>query len=417
MGFYLYSRLSTLEFQLEKLLLNDDDFLQLEKEFDQFCPFEALGMVRSEVRHGNFLAYMLNPGRPHGFHGEVLRAFLLAVSRNSLSTRGAFQLKPLDVHLMDTQQADVRREWRNIDLLIVFQSEKIVIPVELKIESTQGIDQLRRYREIAENEWPVNQGWRHLNVFLTKYDEEPVDADHWQPLAINDLVKELELVAGKTNAGPGGESLVAYLKMLRRHHLDDFRLEEIARKLWSRHREALEFLVERQPDATGNLFDAVKDRKIDILKSLQNNGLNVVLDAEHKAIVRFAFESWDALPGFKYSNWTESRRFILLELKREKSKINAYLYLGPGNEEVRSEYVSLLGKTKLHRPNTRAGRDWMCLAKAELVTEQIDDDADLDTAIDIVTKNLQLFARKVFEHFDPILAKLAGAEVRLHAAL
>ncbi|MFL0694680.1 MAG: PD-(D/E)XK nuclease family protein [Agrobacterium tumefaciens] len=74
-----------LELQLEQLLVNDDEFRRLENEFDQFCPFEALGMVRSEVRHGNFLAYLLDPGRPHGFHTDVLRAFLLAVSSSNKS--------------------------------------------------------------------------------------------------------------------------------------------------------------------------------------------------------------------------------------------------------------------------------------------------------------------------------------------
>ncbi|MBD8689367.1 PD-(D/E)XK nuclease family protein [Rhizobium sp. CFBP 13717] len=398
-----------IETQIEELLVNDGDFLRLEREFDQFCPFEALGMVRSEVRHGNFLAYILNPNRPHGFGSTVLRAFLLAVARGEAPARGDFQLKPLDVHLLDIQQAEVRREWRNIDLLIVIQSQKIVIPVELKIESTQGTDQLGRYRRIAESEWPVGGGWKHLNVFLTKYEEEPVDAHHWQPLAIEDLVKEIELVAQKNNTAPASESLNAYLRMLRRHHLDDARLEELARKLWSRHREALEFLVERQPDATGNLFDALKDRKADIAKALRQDGLGVVLDADYKTIIRFAFERWDALPGFKSSNWTESRRLILLELKRERTKINAYLYLGPSEEDYRKEYVALLGAARLHRPNARPGRDWMCLAKGEMLPDQIDDDTDLDMSIDIVSKNLQLFAAKVFHHFDPILAGLSLA--------
>ncbi len=210
-----------LESQLEQLLINDDDFLLLEKEFDQFCPFEALGMVRSEIRHGNFLAYILNPGRPHGFHTEVLRAFLLAAARSSASTSGSFGLKPLDVHLMDIEQAEVRREWRNIDLLIVIRTERIIIPIELKVESSQGADQLRRYRKIVEDEWPEAQGWRHLNVFLTKYEEEPIDTGHWHPLTISDLVRELEPITEKTNSAQAGASLNAYLKMLRRHHVDD----------------------------------------------------------------------------------------------------------------------------------------------------------------------------------------------------
>ena len=315
-------------------------------------------------------------------------------------------MKPLDVHLMDIEQAEVRREWRNIDLLIVLPSEKIVIPNELKIDSTQGVDQLQRYRRIVESEWCVDQGWKHLNVFLTKHDEAPMDADQWQPLRMVDLVRELETIARTNGSSDASESLRAYIRMLRRHHLEDERLEEIARKLWSRHREALEFLADRRPDAVGNLFDALKDRRGELAKAISEVGSQVVLDAEYKTIVRFAFPEWDDLPRFKQATWTETKRFILLELKREGPKINAYLYLGPGEEEARAAYATLLDKKRLHRPNTRVGRDWMCLAKSEMLGSQIDEETDMETAIEIVTKSLQLFARKVFDHFDPVLASL-----------
>lgn len=405
-----------LESQLEQLLVNDDEFRRLENEFDQFCPFEALGMVRSEVRHGNFLAYLLEPGRPHGFHTDVLRAFLLAVSRaTSRSSQTASRLKPLNVHLMDIEQADVRREWRSIDLLIVIPAEKLVIPIELKVESSQGSDQLLRYRRIVESQWPKGDGWRHVNVFLTKYEEEPIDAEHWHALNLRDLVAELDIVSARASPGPGNDSLKAYLRMLRRHHLEDADLEDIARKLWSRHREALEFLADNRPDATANLFEILKERKSAVLKSLKDIGLNVVLDAEYKNIIRFAFEQWDTLPGFKSSRWTDSKRLILLELKREKSSIAAYLYLGPGDEAARSQYLALLDKTRLHRPNARAGRDWMCLAKADMLPNQIDEDSDLDLAMEAVIGSLDKFAAKVFNHFDPILANIDGSTADITA--
>ncbi|MGO6709058.1 PD-(D/E)XK nuclease family protein [Rhizobium johnstonii] len=401
------SKKADIETELEKLLLNDPDFSYLEKEFDQYCPFEALGMVRSEVRHGNYLAYLLNPGRPHGFNTQVLRAFLMCIAQNCGSIQSGFSLKALDVHLLDIDQADVRREWRNIDLLIVLRSSKIVIPIELKIDSSQGHDQLRRYRRIVEQEWPLTDGWRHIHVFLTKHEEAPVDSDHWEPLLIGDLVEHLEILANQTNDSPAASMFRAYLQMLRRHHLEDRRLEEIARKLWAQHSEALEFLADRRPDAVGNLFDALKDRRSDFIRALKETGVEMILDADYKTIIRFAFEKWETLPGFKGSQWTESKRFILLELKREGPKINAYLYLGPGEEGLRQQYVALLERDRLHRPSSRAGKDWMCLAKKEIYSEQLDDEAEIDVQIDVILQSLQLFARRVFDHFDPLLDRLA----------
>ncbi|ATN36410.1 hypothetical protein ACO34A_21720 [Rhizobium sp. ACO-34A] len=395
-----------MESKLEALLLNDCDFAELEKEFDQYCPFEALGMVRSEVRHGNYLAYLLNPGRPHGFTTQILRSFLMCIAQHCSSTESGLGLKPLDVHLLDIDQADVRREWRNIDLIIVLRSAKVVIPIELKIDSVQGFDQLERYRKIVEQEWPKSDDWRHINVFLTKHEEDPVDAENWEPLRIADLVEHLEILANQPNENPASTMFRAYLRMLRRHHLEDRRLEEIARKLWAQHGEALGFLADRRPDEVGNLFDALKDQKSDFIKALADDGVEVALDADYKTIIRFAFLNWDSLPNFKGAHWTDSKRFILLELKREGKKINAYLYLGPGEESSRQNYVSLLEKCRLHRPSSRAGKDWMCLAKKEMLGEQFDDEAEMSALIENVFKSLRLFARRVFDHFDPILDQL-----------
>lgn len=358
-------------------------------------------MVRSEVRHGNYLAYLLSPSRPHGFNTEALRAFLMCVAQHCADPDRGLSLKVLDIHLMDLDQADVRREWRNIDILIVLRQARVVIPIELKIDSSQGHDQLERYRKIVEQEWPTSDGWRHINIFLTKHEEAPIDADHWEPLRIGDLVEHFEVLANQQTDSPSSLMLRAYLQMLRRHHLENRRLDEIARKLWARHGEALRFLAERRPDALGNLFDALIDRKYEFTKALRDDGIEITSDTDYKTIIRFAFAKWDVLPQFKEANWTESRRFLLLEVKREDPRISAYLYLGPGEKDARDRYVGLLEKNRLHRPSARVGRDWMCLAKQEILGEQLDDDTDLDLLIDTIFTSLRLFARRVLDHFIP----------------
>lgn len=57
-------------------LIGDVDFSALSA---RFCPFEAMGVVRAEIRHGNALAYCLNPviGRhlanPRSISGAVIK--------------------------------------------------------------------------------------------------------------------------------------------------------------------------------------------------------------------------------------------------------------------------------------------------------------------------------------------------------
>jgi hypothetical protein len=64
------------EKRLADLVMRDPGFADLERELNIFCPFEAVGVVRQEIRHAHFLAYYLDPNRPHGFGDACLRAFL-----------------------------------------------------------------------------------------------------------------------------------------------------------------------------------------------------------------------------------------------------------------------------------------------------------------------------------------------------
>lgn len=60
-------------------LLDDGAFREIDARFRRFNLFEAVGAVRSELRHSNFLAYLLSPGRPHALGSEILERFLRAL--------------------------------------------------------------------------------------------------------------------------------------------------------------------------------------------------------------------------------------------------------------------------------------------------------------------------------------------------
>ncbi|WP_426231076.1 PD-(D/E)XK nuclease family protein [Pararhizobium sp. DWP3-4] len=110
----------------------------MEKSLDIFCPFEAVGMVSAEIRHSNFLSYILNPNRPHGFRGAILRTFLMSATRIGHEQGLSAGFTPLDLHLLDIEVVEVRREWRNIDLLLIVPGAKLVVAIELKIGASQS---------------------------------------------------------------------------------------------------------------------------------------------------------------------------------------------------------------------------------------------------------------------------------------
>ena len=67
----------------------------------------------------------------------------------------------VDVEGMDLSKVEIQREWRNIDILI--KLENVVVCVENKVLSKEHSNQLRRYKEIIENQFPNHH---HTFVFL-----------------------------------------------------------------------------------------------------------------------------------------------------------------------------------------------------------------------------------------------------------
>ncbi len=108
-------------------LLKDASFQKLEILSENPNIFEILKTQTYEIRHSNFLAWLLNPNANHGLGDRFLKMFLidLAVDKKS----NAFNV--LMVQNLDYSNIEIRREWKNIDILIVFPD--LVVAIENKI--------------------------------------------------------------------------------------------------------------------------------------------------------------------------------------------------------------------------------------------------------------------------------------------
>src|SRR2546427_3670599 len=101
---------------LERFVVDNDDLLALESLIGKFNIFDALDIARVEIRHSNFLAFILDPAESHG-QGEVfLKAVLIDLLK--AAPAGLRPLSPIDLDGTDLQGVEIRREWRHIDLLI-----------------------------------------------------------------------------------------------------------------------------------------------------------------------------------------------------------------------------------------------------------------------------------------------------------
>ena len=126
---------------IEELLIGSggEAFREIERRIFRFCPFEAIGMVRQEIRHARFLSFILDPNRPHPFHDHLLKAFFQVVLGEQ---DGQIKLHPLTVHCSDYSDALIYRERDNIDIMIEIPGgsrntgkKGLVIAVELRVRT------------------------------------------------------------------------------------------------------------------------------------------------------------------------------------------------------------------------------------------------------------------------------------------
>jgi hypothetical protein len=394
---------------LEDLVIVSPEFKALEDRRLGFCPFEAMGIVDAEIRHANFLASMMDPFRPHGIGSRFLREVLDAIVAEIGEIGGISRLK---LHLLDLDDADIKREWNHVDLLVAFPRLRLVIAFELKIGASEGKDQLRRYRAEIERQWPStgNKPWTHLLLFLTRDRQEPND-EAWHPVTYDIIIDAISRVLELSKAGEplARDMLKAYASMLRKHHMEDQELSDLARDLWQRHREALEYLMEQRPNGLVGLGPVALEQIKDIAEKASLPILHLEPEDSTKANVRFFVREWESLPGVKSgSGWISSGRMLVLETQFRTDQVKVALLVGPGPAEVR-KCIFEVAQPGIIRASARFAGKWKTLASAQLITAA-DLEEGSDAAITNLAEALKRFVEGPVTKFNKLFMPLLGVD-------
>lgn len=228
---------------------------RLDEMTRRFNVFEAMGAARQEIRHSNFLASLMDPTGKHGF-GD---AFLLAFLRKAVTGTESESLFP---ELTSLEDAEVRREWMNIDVLAVSDSNKLVCVVENKIDTGEHDRQLQRYREVVESAYPDH---RKILLYLTPEGDMPSD-DSYVPVTyslVKEVVEGLEATMRSSLAQEVLDALRQYSEVIGRHIVGDSDIAERCRQIYKDHRRALDLLFEHKPGINQEIAEFLMQLRAD----------------------------------------------------------------------------------------------------------------------------------------------------------
>lgn len=345
-------------------LLDDPDFHEIQSRMSRFNLFEALGAVHGELKHSNFLGYLLAPNRPHGLGSKPLERILRrALEAIPIDAR---PISTLDLIVGDLDNAIIHRERYAIDLLIEVEELKLVVVIENKVRAKAGEGQLAGYRKRVTTGYP---GYRKLYLFLTPAGTPPDDDAYW-PLSYSALAQILETIAAEPTVGDATRLIIEhYVDMIRKNIVEDDHLRDLAAKLYDRHKEALDFIFESRPQ-TGSLVEVVAKR----VRSIDG----LIVDTDGTSMLRFLPTQWEGVLTHKsdLKDWTRSGRGLLFEVKTHSAKpgrLMLSLVLGPGNAANRAAlYERAKGRPELFVGLVKPmGVKWSTIFSCDLITAEL----------------------------------------------
>jgi hypothetical protein len=211
--------------------------------------FQILSITRAEIRHSNFLAWLLDPNESHKLGGLFLKRFL----REVFSSNRFEDIDQVAVEGLDLSSTKVLREWSNIDILI--NVDGIIICIENKVGSKEHSNQLERYKKIVENQFPEH---KKTFVYLNPdgLDSE-TQTDYYHPIGYNFVVESLERILDiyDHSLNERVKNYISdYIITIKREIMGSDKLIKTAQNIYENHRELFDFVIEHKPQPVDRLI-------------------------------------------------------------------------------------------------------------------------------------------------------------------
>ncbi len=304
---------------LYKKFLEDSNVEDIKKSIGAESPniFKILRVANAEIRHSNFLSWLLDPKANHNLNEAVLSKFLQEIINSSDNFDESITLDDIGI-----KNVEIRREWENIDLLIIL--DEYVLCIENKIFSGEHSDQLTRYKNIIETNFSdKTQIYVYLNPFgYSSYAE----SDVYLPISYQVIIDILENLNLDEIDKTVKSFIQQYLLTLKRDIMGIDENAELAQEIYKKHKELFDYIYEIKPDGIQNINMYVQD-------VLESKGYK--LGSVSKSYIRFFPSEMEKFIHFNKSpnGWNKGETFVFEISLYSKNQIRISLGMSDAGDE------------------------------------------------------------------------------------
>ncbi|MCO6496652.1 MAG: PD-(D/E)XK nuclease family protein [Chitinophagaceae bacterium] len=407
------------EIQLKMLLL-DEDFTSLQNLVNEEVNLmDILRVSHRELQHSNFLAWFFDPNESHNLGDFALKEFIkIYFKENQFQNLGnETGLSVFDFVQLEFDDLEIRREYKNIDLIFLSSRNQFCIVIENKIYSTEKKGQLEKYRNIIEAEYSE---FKHkIYIFLSLQDQQISEDEkkYYVQLNYEHIIKLIEQVISSQRLKIADKTKFVfeqYLQTLKSMLNKNEEIERIAQQLYKKYKSAFD-LVFKYSDPTG--YNEIWTKLNDLVKSEKS----IRSFASNKTYLRFQ-------PNFLYDNIEKLRKFGLVSQTDDLTNNWMFLYefhfvnsqvifdckIGSGEQQAREKLYEIYKKHKDEFPLVVSGKEvlkqWHLVFRKQILTSSdiqkyFEDSIDIEKLIEkrfreLIDKNLPQLTGKLNEEIN-----------------
>jgi PD-(D/E)XK nuclease superfamily protein len=319
--------------------INWQGLLRLESELAKLSTFKnrpsflsALGAVRSELKHSNFLAFLLDPSQKHDLKDRFLKALLAEINKHSKVRTEVLA----NLHTMDLTATAVYRERYGIDILLLNAHQRFAIIIENKTTTREHDDQLKRYWKTVTREYP----WlsRQIGILLSVYERLPqTQSQRYVSIsygAICSAGEQLLRTVGNTVPDWTRNYLAEYISAIRREFVGDPNVLDLVWKISLQFKDELEFLDNNSPN------QHIRQKLLSLIEGVSL--LQVERDITNE--VSFSLVDWSASQSLANRKQEPYKCRIVFWFHLSGDSVDLLLSPDPDARKVEDRLLSLFAK-------------------------------------------------------------------------
>ncbi|MEY8780318.1 PD-(D/E)XK nuclease family protein [Allomuricauda sp. XS_ASV26] len=330
-----------------KELLSDNLYDRLLLRTKEPNIFKILGVSDYEIRHSNFLGWLLDPNESHGLND----LFLQRVLQDILIDERAVGISIIELSNLNISKVEVRREWKNIDILII--TDNFVVCIENKMWSGESEGQLSKYSKIVNHNFPNK---KKCFVFLSPSGFDASDSNTYISYSYKRISEILESIIDNRSEHIKATALQYiqdYLTILRQNVMNNDDSNNWARQLYKNHKNFFDFVFENKPDIWDD-FATILNKKV-----IEQGW---VLGSKNKGYVRFVPPNLEPLI-LKYNRangWPNKEAFLFEFDFNNKTRLSFRSIVSAPKDyfDYDKRLVEIIGELEGAKENL--GAKWKC---------------------------------------------------------